>query len=97
MSNLNIYKLIQEVYSNLSENQLIVADYIMNNTEKVMFMNVQEIAKQTNVSVASIVRFSQRIGFDGFTHLSNNLAEDFQNQIANNSIFPLIENLDDDT
>lgn len=97
MSNLNIYKLIQEVYSNLSENQLIVADYIMNNTEKVMFMNVQEIAKQTNVSVASIVRFSQRIGFDGFTHLRNNLAEDFQNQIANNSIFPLIENLDDDT
>ncbi len=97
MGNLQIYKFIQEVYKKLPDNLVQVADYIMNNTEKVMFMNVQELAKQTNVSVASVVRFSQRIGYKGFTELRTKLAEDFQNQIANKSLFPLLDNLNDDT
>ncbi|MAT59202.1 MAG: MurR/RpiR family transcriptional regulator [Melioribacteraceae bacterium] len=97
MGNLQIYKLVQEVYNKLPENQKQVADYIMHNTEKVMFMNVQELAKKTNVSVASVVRFSQRVGFKGFTELRTKLTDDFQNQIASKSIFPLIDNLKEDT
>ncbi|MFL3710442.1 MurR/RpiR family transcriptional regulator [Vagococcus salmoninarum] len=46
-----------------------IAKYIMTNIEKVAFMRVRELADATHVSPATIVRFTQKMGFSSFPEL----------------------------
>ena len=89
------YKKIKEKikgkYDTLPRNQKKVADYFIDNFDRIPFLNVQEIARSTGTSVASVVRFAQSVGFEGFSKLRDAIAESFQNQINNKIIFPLFE------
>jgi DNA-binding MurR/RpiR family transcriptional regulator len=82
---------IKGSYKVLSRNHKKVADYFVDNFDKIPFLNVQDIAKSTGTSVASVVRFAQRIGFDGFSELRDAIAESFQDHINKKEIFPLFE------
>ncbi len=82
---------IQNNYKQLPKNQKKIADYFIDNFDKIPFLNVQEVSKDTTASVASIVRFAQRIGFSGFSELRDSIADSLQSQLSNNAIFPLFE------
>lgn len=43
-----------------------IADYIMNNTQSVVTMSVSQLAENCDCGDATVVRFSRRIGFEGF-------------------------------
>jgi DNA-binding MurR/RpiR family transcriptional regulator len=89
------YKKIKErikvKYELLPPNHKKVADYIIDNFDRIPFLNIQDISISTGTSVASVVRFAQRIGFEGFSGLRDAVAESFQDQISNKEIFPLFE------
>ncbi|MBZ0199876.1 MAG: MurR/RpiR family transcriptional regulator, partial [Ignavibacteriaceae bacterium] len=82
---------IQQSYQVLPKNQRKIADYFINNFDKISFQNVNEVSKATDASVASIVRFSQRIGFSGYSQLREAIAEVLKYQLSNKVIFPLLE------
>ena len=89
------YKEIKEKitsrYNSLPKNQKKIADYFINNFDKIPFVNVQDLSVSTGASVASIVRFSQRAGFKGFSELRDAITGSLQKEIHNNTIFPLFE------
>lgn len=41
--------------------------YIIANQKKVIYMRIRDLAKETHVSTTSILRFCQKLGFDGFS------------------------------
>ncbi len=83
---------IHEHYPGLSRNQKKVADYFIENFDKIPFNSVQDLAKATGASVASVVRFTQSIGFSGFSEIRDTVANSLQSQLENNKKFPLIQN-----
>lgn len=46
-----------------------IAKFVSNNLEKVAYMRVRELANATHVSPATIVRFTQKMGFDSFPEM----------------------------
>lgn len=82
---------IKGKYNSLPRNHKKVADYFIDNFDRIPFLNVQDIAKSTGTSVASVVRFAQRVGFEGFSDLREAIADTFQDQINNKVIFPLFD------
>jgi len=82
---------IETNYEKLPKNQKKIADYIINNTDEVPFKSVNELSISTGVSVASIVRFAQRIGYKGFLELRDDISDSLKTRIQNKEIFSLFE------
>ena len=57
---------MQELNGSLSGREQRVADYMLENLEAVAYQNQNEIALATSVSEATVTRFCQRLGCDGF-------------------------------
>jgi DNA-binding MurR/RpiR family transcriptional regulator len=53
-----------------------IADYINENKESISKLSVSELSKKSNVSSASIVRFSRKLGYSGFGELKIEIAKD---------------------
>jgi len=82
---------IEQSYDDLPKNQRKIAEYFINNFDDISFLNVYEVSKATNSSVASIVRFAQRVGFSGYSQLRDAIAGVLKNQLNHKEIFPLLE------
>lgn len=63
-----LYK-IRKLYNQMGFAEKKVADYILNNTQKLFELSISELAQQCNCGAATIVRFSHRLGFDGYQAL----------------------------
>lgn len=50
--------------------------YIRDNRDKVMFMRVRELSEATHVSPASIVRFTRKVGCEGFSEFKVKLKQE---------------------
>jgi len=89
------YKAIKEKiiskYDSLPKNQKKIADHFINNFDKIPFLNVHDLSAITGSSVASVVRFAQRAGFNGFSDLRNAIANSLQKDLYNKEYFPLFE------
>ncbi|HSW56428.1 MAG TPA: MurR/RpiR family transcriptional regulator [Ignavibacteriaceae bacterium] len=89
------YKEVQEKiksrYNSLPKNQRKIAEFFINNFDRIPFLNVQDLSKQTGASVASIVRFAQRSGYTGFSELRDAITVSLQKGLNNGEIFPLLE------
>ncbi|MCX8010990.1 MAG: MurR/RpiR family transcriptional regulator [Ignavibacteria bacterium] len=91
-----IKKVIQKHYEELPKNHQKIADYFIENFDRIPFLSIHQVAKAASASVASIVRFAQRIGFDGFNTLREEIAHTLQNHLHNKKTFPLLENNGDE-
>lgn len=59
--------------ANLTKTQRMIADYFINNQERIGSLSSMEVAQEIGVSDASIIRFSRAIGFEGFADLKENI------------------------
>ena len=82
---------IRSKYDSLPKNHRKIAEYFINNFDKIPFLNVQDLSKSTGASVASIVRFAQRAGYKGYSELRESIAASLQKGLRNSEIFPLLE------
>ena len=53
-----------------------IATYILENINEVIYDSVQHIAVKINTSPAAIIRFSKKLGYDGFSELKLDIAKD---------------------
>lgn len=51
----------------LNELELSLYNYIMKNSEKVVYMRIRELAKEAHVSTTTILRFCKKLNCEGFT------------------------------
>ncbi len=56
---------IREVYSELRKSEKKVADYILINKEKIGEMGLEEIARNSDVSTPTVIRFTKALGYEG--------------------------------
>ena len=63
-------------YKKLGPSEKKIADYILNNGQDVISLSINELAALSGSTPATIVRFSRRIGFSGFTDLRIGLASE---------------------
>lgn len=89
------YKPIKEKilskYDSLPKNQRAIADFFIDNFDRIPFLSVQDISKATDISVASIVRLAQSIGFKGYLELRDEIGKALQSDIENKEIFSLVD------
>lgn len=53
-----------------------VAQYILNNLEKVVFLNISELAKKSHSSESSVVRMAKHLGYKGYFQMRLLLSND---------------------
>lgn len=83
---------IQDHYDSLSKNHKKIANYFIDNFDSIPFLSVQQIANATLLSVASVVRFAQKIGFNGYLEMREEISKNLQEQINKKEFFALIDN-----
>ncbi|MCF1617469.1 MurR/RpiR family transcriptional regulator [Tetragenococcus koreensis] len=64
---MNIETLINEHYDHLNENDQHIAKYIINHEEECKYLSIIQLAEVTLTSKSSILRFTQKLGFSGYS------------------------------
>lgn len=82
---------IKKRYDSLPKNQRKIAEYFIEKFDHIPFITVREASESTGASVASIVRFAQKVGFSGFSELKDAIAEALKNRLTRKEFFPLFE------
>lgn len=59
----------------LNETETYVYNYVVKNTKKVLSESIRELANDTHVSTATVMRFCKKMGCEGFTELKYRLKE----------------------
>lgn len=71
----DIMKIIRKNYSKLSKGHKLVATFILDKYDKAAFMTASKLAEATNVSESTVVRFSLKLGYEGYKELQEELQE----------------------
>ena len=66
---------INSLYKSLPESERLVGDYIVDNADRVGIQSISDIAKSSNVSVASVSRLSKKLGYKTIKQLKVDLVE----------------------
>lgn len=82
---------IQSKFNSLPKNQRKIAEFLIDNLDEIPFLSIHELSKATKISVATIVRVAQNIGFSGFNELRAEVANSLKSQLDNKEIFPLFK------
>jgi len=92
---MSIYKEIKDKieknFLSLPQNQRKIAEYFIDNFDKIPFLTVHQISESTESSVASIVRFAQRVGFSGFSEMRIAITDSLQTKLKHKQAFPLFD------
>lgn len=67
---------ISEYRARLTGTERRIADFILNAPQKVLHLNITELARQCNTSAAAVVRFCRHIGASGYSDFKLWLAKD---------------------
>lgn len=62
---------IKQIYDHLSPGYRKVADFLLDNYREAAFLNASSLAQHLNVDPATVVRFSQRLGYPGYPELAD--------------------------
>lgn len=92
---------IFEAYEGLYKAEKKIADYVINNQEKIIEMTVSELAAQSNASEATIIRFCKKCSLKGFHDLKISIAKEMvdseeketSNDIDSNNISQSLQNI----
>lgn len=70
------YLLIKQNFDNYTSSETKIAEYILKNPKELYKLSALELAHLTDTSSASIIRFSKKLGFEGFQELKLELAKE---------------------
>lgn len=84
-------ELILSKYNKLPARHRKLADYFLENLDVIPFLNIYEISEATHFSVASIFRFTQRLGFKGYSEFKAEVTKSLQKSLKKLEMFPAIK------
>jgi len=70
---MDFFNATQNTIRDLNKTELKLFDYVVKNMDKVKNMSIQKFAAQNFLSTTSIFRFTQKLGFSGYTDFINSL------------------------
>jgi len=81
MPHKNVYNKIVQMRSQMSKAQVKIANYILDHRHSVPFLTGSKLAKQTDVSEATVVRFATFLGYKGYNQFQQALVESVEKQL----------------
>ena len=69
-------KLVEDNYHQLNENDLYIWQYILHHKRECQRISIKDLARNCNVSHTSILRFTKKLGLEGFSELKVHLKWD---------------------
>lgn len=72
---MDLFENIKEIMPRMSKGQKKIADFIMGDFDKAVFMTAAKIGKITGVSESTVVRFATMLGFDGYPEFQKAMTE----------------------
>lgn len=94
LENKNIRMRIKSLTSTFSEKEKMIAEFILNEPEKVIRGTINQVATEMDLADSTVFRFCKRLGYNGFQDLKIALASE-QNTVLND-IHEKIEKEDDE-
>lgn len=90
---MNFKIIIQSHLPSLTKSEVKVAEYILNNSQKVLYQTLQDISHQTQVGEATVLRFCNKIGCEKFANLKLMIAQNSvkQEQKKSTNLLDFIE------
>lgn len=88
---------IQVRFKKLSKGQKRIADYILNNYDKVAFMTASALGDAVDVSESTVVRFANALGYGGYPKLQKALQESIKTKLTTVQRFEMSKELDSNT
>lgn len=82
MTKIPISQKISNMYGSFSKQQKKVADYVINNIENIIYFPMSRFSDEIGVSNATLVRFAQQLGYDGFNDFREDLFTYYQNYLS---------------
>lgn len=76
LKNKSIRTRIKSLASNFSEKEQRIADFILDNPEKIIRGTINQIASEIDLADSTVFRFCKRLGYDGFQDLKIALASE---------------------
>lgn len=70
---INIIDYLEFHFEEFTSTQKRIADYVLSNHQKVLFLTADELALKINTTSSSVVRFAQEIGYNGFPDFRKDL------------------------
>jgi DNA-binding MurR/RpiR family transcriptional regulator len=77
--------IIEEVrrrYDRFTQSQKRIAEYVVEHSQEVAFSTVDQMAERLDVNPSTIVRFTYRLGLNGFTDLQERMQELVRGQLS---------------
>jgi DNA-binding MurR/RpiR family transcriptional regulator len=85
-------KKITRQYSSLSPSFTKIANFILTSHQRAAFMSASRLAKHVGVDVATVTRFAQQLGYEGYIELSHEIQETVLEEMRE-SRAPVVERL----
>lgn len=73
-------ELVNETYSRLNENDLLIWQYIQNHKKECCVISIEELAGKCCVSRTTISRFTQKLNFEGFREFKMHLKLEYDSE-----------------
>lgn len=83
-----VLEVVKERYGDIFSAEKKVADFVLSNPQKVVDSNVSELAKQSGVSDATVVRMCHHIGYSGYYQFRITLARDLGKKQYGDMVIP---------
>lgn len=84
MNNKNANELLNKIdknYERMSKGQKLLADYILKNYDKAVFLTAAKLGKVVGVSESTVVRFATQLGYQGYPGFQKALEELVRNKL----------------
>ena len=73
---------ISEMMPEFSKGQRSIANYILNHYEKAAYMTALKLGNTVNVSESTVVRFANKLGYEGYPQLQRSLQSHIKNRLT---------------
>lgn len=84
---------INEHKQMLNQTDIVICQYILNHRNQIRHSSIHDLAKKCCVSSTTLVRFAQKLGFDGFSDLKSLLKQEYSmKETSSQSILLSLEN-----
>jgi DNA-binding MurR/RpiR family transcriptional regulator len=91
------FEFVSEIRAHLEDftrRQRRVAEYILQQPESIAFLSITELSKKADTSEATIVRFCNSLGYEGYSQFSSKVRNNIQHQFGSVDRFNLGQLLD---
>lgn len=82
MASTDLLTRIKGQYLLLSKSHKKIADFILENSEKVAFMTASRLGREVNISESTVVRFASAVGYKGYPELQSELQDAIKNRLT---------------